>query len=97
MFAEPVPRGAFLLRRNSVHDEALRIAQRVDSIEKGQRGSMVVLAAQERPRLADDEIGSEDLLGTSDASQHCQRLVVSSVPRQCPCHPPTGVGELHWP
>jgi hypothetical protein len=67
-----------LLLSDSVHEQT-GLDQRADPIEKSGRRPVAVLAAEERPGLADDQIRRQHLLGAAKARQHCDR------------HPMTGV------
>src|SRR5436190_1680736 len=52
--SEPVPRSRLLVVGDSVYDKPIDVGQRRNPIEKRNSGTMAVLAAEERPRLAHD-------------------------------------------
>ncbi len=92
---QPDPRLVLLVEGDPVEGEFGLLLKCVDTVEESDRSPVTILAPEKRPGLSDHKIGGEHLFGRSEMGEHRQRIGMSSVAGERPCHPPTGVGELH--
>lgn len=94
---QPGPCPGFLLAGHRVQDQLALGLQHGDTIQETDRRAVTVLAAQEGPSLAENQIRREDLLTGADSGEAPQRVEMTGVVGQDPGRPPTRVGELHEP
>ena len=95
--AQPGPRLGLLLASHSVNNQLALRPEHGDAIQETDRRAVTVLAAQESPGLAKNQIRREHLLTGADSGEYLQRLGMAGVAGQGPGHPPTRVSELHEP
>jgi hypothetical protein len=77
-----------------MHDEPGRVAELADSIDERDGRAVSDPATEERPGLADDEVGRQHLLSPTQRRESIEGRTVSPVAGKRPRNPPTGVGEL---